>query len=347
MYFLRKKSKASYFQHKSLILILNNRLKKLEKILKNTTVQKVHQSLEEYKIFLSLNLSYLNVFVKVFNKIRILNPKFLLQHYLNLLDKFKLLRFNYRFALYKQGLHKIQNVMSTKLLRYKKSGRFLNAYKQNRHGFLEEKQQFILATQLNSALYPYKFFNFKVKNFLNVFYKKFARFELRSPSRLLMQETQSNLRKSSNLVRNQIYMLKNLEKRSSLLKRRVANNYHYFLKFLKLKRVYKFDDTNLKKSIKSTLNILINRLSRRGHSKARIRKYLGKRYVFLLFKKFINQKYGRQSILKLRLFFFKQKASYVKQRYKYRHLKKNNKLFAKFSKHFFQQSSAKLFNSVN
>lgn len=61
-------------------------------------------SIKFYKL---LGRKYL--FLNLFNSINILNKKFLLFQYLNLLDKSQLLRFNYRFSIYKQGILKFLN----------------------------------------------------------------------------------------------------------------------------------------------------------------------------------------------------------------------------------------------
>jgi hypothetical protein len=167
-------------------------------------------------------------------------------------------------------------------------------------------------SQINSLVKSSKSLNYKVKNFLNIFYRKVARFDLRyfgNSFNPQMIKFFSNYRQTAKLVRMHLDSLKMLEKRTYLLKRRTTNNenYKYFLEFLSLKRVYRFgDNTTSTKSIKTTLAFLINQLASKGHTKLRIRKYLKKRYVYLLLKKFINNKYGRRSIMKLKLFFFKQ-----------------------------------------
>lgn len=306
-----------YQQFKMSIFPLNERLKKVNILLKQVRDWNTIKALKEYKTFLSMNLSFKFIFLKVYNKLFILNPKFVVFHYLNLLDRFKLLRFNYRFAMYKQGLCKMKNIVSINTLRYKKKSQFSRYYRQNRFGFIQTRRKLLGRLNLsNSSLNASTFVNFKIKNFLNVFYRKIARFDLRYNAKFLLARNHfdhisiaavMNFRKIARLVNNHIDSVKMLAKRSDLLKRRASRyNYKYFLEFLSMKRVYRFGDKSKGRSIKSTLKLLINQLVTKGHNKLRIRKYLGKRYVFLLLKKFINKKYGRRSISRLKLFFFKQ-----------------------------------------
>lgn len=289
---------------------MNQRLVKIKSLLKIQRKSKVRKNLKIYQRFLAINISYKFLFLNLFNKLPILNKKFILFNYLNLLDNFKLLRFNYRFAVYKQGLHKIQDY-SQKQFRYTlKQNRSAKVFVQNKFKFLEEKRRYILGSKLNSSVHVNKFYSYKVKNFMNIFYRKIARLNLRkngfNNNFIVPAFSFSKFRSLSNLILTQIDTLKLLEKSKNLLKRSNINNYKYFLEFLSIKRIYRFKDPQKVKSIKSTLELLVNKLTNNGHSKFRIRKYLRKRFVFLLLKKFMNQKYGRRSISRLKLFFFKQ-----------------------------------------
>ena len=311
IYFLRRKSKRTSIQYRSSILILNKRLAKIKSLLKTQRKFKVRKNLKIYQRFLAINISYKLLFLNLFNKLPILNKKFILFNYLNLLDNFKLLRFNYRFAVYKQGLHKIQDYNKKHFRYISKRNRSAHEVVQNKFGFLEEKRRYILASKLNSNVHLNKFFNYKIKNFINIFYRKIARLDLRKNGGfnnkfIFPVFSFSKFRSLSKLVSTQIDTLKLLEKSKNLLKRSNINNYKYFLEFLSIKRIYRFKDPQKVTSIKSTLELLVNKLTNNGHTKGRIRKYLRKRYVFLLLRKFVNQKYGRRSISRLKLFFFKQ-----------------------------------------
>jgi|JI61114C2RNA_FD_contig_111_7452_length_6078_multi_4_in_0_out_0_3 hypothetical protein len=131
-----------YKQFKASIFSLNRRLNKLTVLLNKVKNHKHRTALLAYKANLVFNLHYKLIFLKVYNNLFVLNSKFAVFNYLNLLDKFKLLRFNYRFAIYKQGLQKIQKNIVTKLMRFRIPNRFRRYYRQNRFGFIEKSQKF-------------------------------------------------------------------------------------------------------------------------------------------------------------------------------------------------------------
>lgn len=363
IYFLRRKSKRTYIQYRSSILILNKRLAKIKYLLKTQRKSKARKNLKIYQRFLAINISYKLLFLNLFNKLPILNKKFILFNYLNLLDNFKLLRFNYRFAVYKQGLRKIEDYHK-KHFRFNisKRNRSANIIVQNKFGFLEEKRRYILASKLNSNVHINKFFNYKIKNFINIFYRKIARLDLRKNggfnNKLIFPIFSfSKFRSLSKLVLTQIDTLKLLERSKNLLKRSNINNYKYFLEFLSIKRIHRFKDPQKVTSIKSTLELLVNKLTNNGHTKGRIRKYLRKRYVFLLLRKFVNQKYGRRSISRLKLFFFKQfpnksiysfsKKNFFEDHGKKRYLKSYAELGFPFNKQFTKRKGLFSFKTPN
>ena len=58
-----------------------------------------------------MNLYRYYKFIESFNSIALLDNKFLLQNYLNILNNINLLRFNYRYAIYKQAYYKHKKIL--------------------------------------------------------------------------------------------------------------------------------------------------------------------------------------------------------------------------------------------
>lgn len=106
IYYLKSKSFKNklFFQKKVINLKVN--LLNIQEKLKLNIKDKDKKKLIKHQIFLVKNLYRYYKFIESFNSIALLDNKFLLQNYLNILNNINLLRFNYRFAIYKQAHYK-------------------------------------------------------------------------------------------------------------------------------------------------------------------------------------------------------------------------------------------------
>ncbi len=238
----------------------------------------------------------------MYDRLFSLNKKFILVNYLNLLDKFKLLRFNYKFAMYKQGLQKLKLSQ-------------INALKRSSSNIPTRKG-------CRSA------YNAKLRQFLNIFYSKLAKLDLRHLHNKFLFNSKirtfpfittfifNNINKISSIIDAQIKSVKVLEKKRKIIETKNINyNYKYFLEFLALNKVqYHYQQKCSKKpTIKSTLNSIIHKLALKGVTKRRIRLYMHKKYVYLLLKNHVANKYGAGSLSKLKLFYAMQFPNSSKQ----------------------------------
>lgn len=224
IYFLRKKNKFNRFSFFNALNRIKNRLN----MLNSDSSSNLHE-LIRYRLLKSLSYKYL--FINLFSSINVISNKFILNRYLVLLDNFRLLRFNYKFSMYKQLflLHFNDNHRSQKYL--KGSKHFIKFKKEkNRYRFINSRKNISQShNSFHSLLNPYflsKQNRHNFSRFNSIFNLKLSRISLKNNSFSLL--TNRSLTKDLNF-----YIKKNLKiVKNKLLYLKSFSNFSFFLNYL-------------------------------------------------------------------------------------------------------------------
>lgn len=253
IYFLRKKTKFKRFSFFNALNSIKNRLNML-----NSDSDSTVHKLIKYRLL--KNLSYKYLFVNLFSSINVISNKFILNRYLILLDNFKLLRFNYKYSMYKQLflLHFNDNYKSQQYLKGSKHFIKFEEEEEYRSKNRNKNRSQNKYTYFNTLSNPYILSKQNRHNFLHfnsIFNLKLSRISLKNNGFSLL--TNRSLTKDLNL-----YIKKNIESvNDRLLYLRSFSNFSFFLNYLteynyKIVNKFKFLPLNSETVFDNSIDLL-------------------------------------------------------------------------------------------